>query len=377
MPKKAPNAVPKEPKSDRLHDEDRVVQDIKEALVVLKAPPTTAKTKPLPPVERFKRTSEHWLSLFRSSDPDTSHTVELADDLPLFIYSREKKGPELKAVEREFVNRGRQYRIAILPAALKVQGAQSTEERKDDWKRRFPGEREELVMEVVKHLASQKALVLDGDLGVPFTLSEICKILEESGHTMRRIQVKEALQVLSRCKFIVTDVAGKTVIEESPFKTLILAERGSREEGVLQLNSFHTRAIERGDYRGLNFLVAISYQSVLARRIHKHIGHYVTNAVVGTPFKATASELMRLAALSLEDKPNKWVRKVDKALDEMKSAGYVASFQSVPTKAGGRVQDYLYTIHLTHRFVDEIIRSNAEQRRRKFQLGMGHNVSEG
>lgn len=371
MPKKQPTEGDLKGVSGELiaqDDEDLVLKEFKDNLAVLKERPVTQKTKPLAPLKRFTRTNEHWLTLFTSKDPDSSHTIGLADDLPLFVYSRKSKDPELKAVERECVSRGRAYKIAILPAALKVPGGRTGQQ--DDWKRRFPGEREELVLEVVKYLASQKAMVLDGDLGVPFTLSEIVKILEQSGHSMRRAQVKESMQVLTRCTHIVTDVAGKTVLEESPFKSLLIAERGSRDEGVLQLGTFHTQAVKNGNYRGLNFPVAIGYQSVLARRIHKHIGHYFTNAVQGTPFKAPASELMNLAALSLEDKPNKWVKTVDRALGEMQTAGYVASFKATPTKVGGRIQDYVYSIYLTQRFVDEIIRSNASSKRHGFMLGL-------
>lgn len=346
-------------------DAEQVVEDITSALVVIRDTPVQKVSKPLPPVQRFKRTNELWLNLFRTKDPERSHTLELADDLPMYVYSRTTKGREMKAVEREYVVRGRPFKVTILPAAIKVPGKHGAE---DTWERRFPGEREELILEVIKYLASQKALVLDGDLSVPFTYAEIGKILEEAGHAMRRVQIKEGLEVMSRCKNIVADVGGKLVIEESPIKSLITAERGSRVEGVLQLGSYHTRAVQLGDYRGMNFLVAIGYQSLLARRIHKHINNYVTNATTGTPYKATASDLMRLAALSLADKPSKWVRTVNKALDEMKGADYVARYEAVPSKVGGRVQDYIYSIYLTQRFVDEIIRANAQQRRLKFQL---------
>lgn len=350
--------------------EDAEVKELQEALDVLRQPLSPHRKKPVAPLDRFNRTTATWLSLLTTTDSDRSHTIELADDLPLFFYGRQQPGPEIKAIEREFVNRKKHYKIAILPAMLKEPGDSGDPGQKANWRRRYPGEREELVLEVVKYLASQKPVILDGDLGVPFTLAEIQRILADARHTMRRDQIKEGLQVLSRCKFIVTDISGKNVIEESPIKSLILNERGSRDMGVLQLNSFHTLAVKNGEYRGLNFPVTLGYQSVLARRIHKHIGHYFNNADERTPYRCTASELMRLVAFSLEDKPSKWAKRVEEALKENRESGYVKEYTYEPMKEGGRIKDYLFSVSLSQKFIAEIIAANAVQKRTRFRLDM-------
>lgn len=353
------------------------LENIQGVLDELRLPVKIKRTKPAPPLERYKRsTTETWLNLFTAKETDKSHTIELADNLPLFFYGRHQPDPAIKAIEREFVHLKNHYKIAIIPALLKDPGAASDPNAKGDWKRRFPGEREELVLEVVKYLASQTPLVLDGDLGVPFTIAEIQRILASANHSMRHEQIKDALWTLNLCKFIVTDLAGKNVIGESPIKSLAVSERGFKTVGVLQLSSFHTKAVKKGEYRGLNFPVAIGYQSILARCLHKHIGHYHLNADEKHPFKCLASEVMCLAAFSLEDKPSKWIKRIDVAVNEIREAGYIKEFSKSPMKEGGKIKDYLYTIQLSRKFIDEIIIANGRQKRIKGQLVYGLSVAE-
>lgn len=348
------------------------LESIQGVLDELRQPVKVKRAKPAPPLERYKRsTTEIWLNLFAAKDPDKSHTIELADNLPLFFYGRHQPDPSIKAIEREFVHLKNNYKIAILPALLKEPGEASDPHAKGDWRRRFPGEREELVLEVAKYLASQTPMSLDGDLGVPFTIAEIQRILASANHSMRHEQIKEALWTLNLCKFIVTDLAGKNVIGESPIKSLGMSERGFKTVGLLQLSSFHTKAVKKGEYRGLNFPVAIGYQSILARCLHKHIGHYHLNADEQHPFKYTASAIMSLAGFSLEDKPSKWLKRIDVALTEMQASGYVREFSASPLKEGGKVKDYLYTIRLSQKFINEIIIANGRQRRIKGQLEYG------
>lgn len=360
-------------------DEGREISD---ALPVLRG--TGKQRKALPttkPGESFTRTTASWLSLFTvnndaaSSNDARSHTIELADAIPFYHYGHQP-GPEVKALERVFVNRKRRYHVTVLPATLedpKIKDGDKAGKSKK-WAPRFPSEREELVFEAVKLLASQNAELLDGHVGVGFTLSSLRRLLKESGHEMSIVQIKDALRTMLRCTIILKDESGKNMIEEGMIKSLMFSEKGTRDLCFVQFNSFTTEAIRAGKYRGLKYKIVSRYQSVLARWLYKRMSHNFTQASSTEKYVILASTALQGACLSVGDKPNKWAKCMREALEEMKLATpdglpcSVASYIYEAVKVGKYTKDYKFYISPSESFVKDIVQENARMKRVEFQL---------
>lgn len=361
---------PPKPVEAEILDPDDCVE-IEGALAAIKQPSILAADKPKKPLEMFTRTTTTWLNLFTAANSgEYSHTFELVDDLPIYFYGRRQPGVEVHAIEREFLSRKRRLKVSILPAIVKEGKDSHTpfEPPSGQYRRRFPGEREELVLEAIKYLASQKGVLLDGDVGVPFSLSELERLLADANHSFRQDEIKEALRTLSRTKIVLQDSAGLVVFEESPVKSLVISRQGTRDLCVVQLSSIYTEAIRKLEYRAYNFIVAARYQSIVARKLHRHMSHHFTQADETTPYVSNASAILILAGLSTEEKPNKWAKRVQEGANEVQHNGYVSQYTFEPVKSAGRIVDYKFSIYASKRFIDEIIEENTRKKRLEIKL---------
>lgn len=371
----------------------QAAREITDALPALKEKGQRRKALPVGQSSPgFTRSTATWLSLFTANNADRSpedarsHTIELADAIPFYHYGHQP-GPEIKALERRFVNRNREYLVTVLPATLedRIKRVNDGVDDKKSWTPRFPAEREALVFEAVKLLASQNAELLDGNVGVGFTLSAAKRLLKETGHDMSISQIKAALQTMQRCTIIVKDASGKNVIEESIIKSLMFSKRGTRDLCFVQFNSFTTEAIRAGQYRGLKYQVVARYQSIFARWLYKQMSHYFTQASEIDPYEILASTALRNAGLFLSatpnsdgiylcKKPNKWAKCIIEGLDEMlqtNSEAFPAALKSYahePIRRGGYVKDYKFCIFASPAFIKDIKVENARIKYLSYQL---------
>ena len=145
-----------------------------------------------PPDDSSPRIQLEFFKGWFAVQPSHSHTVELFDAIPKYVFDRHTKVSEkVGFLERQFSHRGVDYSLTITPALIK-QGAKAVAV--------FPGVREEIVVRTILHMAVQQLAPLkmghdkDGNvlISASFTLSQLRKHLSaaagniQSGNSTRR-----------------------------------------------------------------------------------------------------------------------------------------------------------------------------------------------
>ena len=134
---------------------------------------------------------------FVNKTPDGySNTIELFDAILKFSSRRVRKTPEPDV--RTVVFRKEEVRVTISPAVIKTRGAPAVIV--------MPGQREDLVEKALRKLAAETVeswgVEIDQDQGgrpafsLRFTLYQIRKLLAETGHDFKTVEIDEALRVL-------------------------------------------------------------------------------------------------------------------------------------------------------------------------------------
>src|SRR4051812_16797194 len=130
---------------------------------------------------------------FGLDDPRLTHTIALWDVAPRWVFRHGESlrdGEYLKTIKRTFVYSGKVYSIALKPARIERDGKEIEQ---------YPGEREQLVEEVIRRIAVlRNRLTYNGqdEVGVTFSLYEVRKELERTGHSFSFYEILEALNIL-------------------------------------------------------------------------------------------------------------------------------------------------------------------------------------
>ena len=102
-----------------------------------------AAAHPYPPKEEFKSVEpvaasqmEFLGNFFPQNQEGYSHTVELFDAIPKFLFTSQRRRKTIEILVREFHHRGDEYRLALKPAAIETPEGPFLV---------FPGEREERI----------------------------------------------------------------------------------------------------------------------------------------------------------------------------------------------------------------------------------------
>lgn len=238
------------------------------------------KREKLKPFEQYERDRPIQLSLFEllEDDGDYSHTIELYDFMPKYVWGKVDRiqGLFLKRIERKFECRGRAYTIKIDPA--KVEGSDG--EARDY----FLGRREELVEDALRKLMTeQQGIFLDGEAGVCFSLYQLQMELKHKGHSLSYDQLKEALEVLTKIDIEIESEDKEIRFIFSPIETLGLKGRNSETQTFVRFSPLITESIRQGAFRLVNYDKVMGYKSVIARQLHKRMSHHYTQASLTDP----------------------------------------------------------------------------------------------
>ncbi|MFC4174141.1 hypothetical protein ACFOYU_19160 [Microvirga sp. GCM10011540] len=302
---------------------------------------------------------------FENHDPQRTNTIDLWDVAPRGVFytnaTDREAGKYLKIVEREFEHCGKSYRLTIKPARLRRSG-QETEE--------YPGEREQLVEEVVRRLAQESGrLRLDGrDLWMTFSINEICEELARTGHRYSWSEVKEALQILHLSPVEITRVDADpksetgsivNIISASAFPQLAFRERGREfSETSVQFNALLTSAIKHLEFMQLDYDTIMSLKGPVPRWLYKRLSHNVFYGDHESHVQVlTASQLYQGCGLPPRSRKRDELRKITGAIDALKSAGVILGYELEDVHDGvdrRRKEDIIYTVHLSKNFIEDV-----------------------
>lgn len=263
-----------------------------------------------------------------SEDSRFSNTIELYDNAPKYWWGnlRRRHGRYLDQLEREFEHNKQRYQIRISPARLKTKKGEELEY--------YPSKREELVEDALRKLAcgSGRAVFLDDQAGLVFTLYELQQELQRQGHGYNISEIKQALQILAMTKMELMSSDGATVIVSSLLETLGLSTRadqrrdGGRNKCFVRFNQLVTRSIQQGTFRQIDYEVCMRYRSVIARCLHKRLAHCYLQASLSEPYVIGLNELVRDFGVEAAEKREQ-LRRAKAALEEMVEKGVLLTFK--------------------------------------------------
>lgn len=286
-----------------------------------------------------------------------SNTIELYDAIPKIILGKNKLGERLYPIEREFKHRENTYRVVIKPAMIK--------DAEGKYIDALPGQREEFVEDALRKIATDGNIVFVGhQVGVSFTIYQLKKELERTGHSYSYQQIKDALEILVSCNMKLTMVIENGKKEELFSESLFSRMAGKTEDGwiegegkrtsfVIFFNSLVKKSIFELTFRRYNYEICMQYSNAIARYMHKRMSHNYIQASMMKPYEILMSTVIAGSGMKSYSKLSENHKYISKALDEMKERKVLIDWKSQRVTG-----DYKYTLVPTQAFVSEIKRTN-------------------
>lgn len=314
-------------------------------------------TPPREPVQSIQ------YDLFRqfitNDESSVSNTIEFWECIPKYFLTPkqiEKHLPEHGQPDPfrwKYVHDGQEYTVVIQPALL--------EEEDGSYKAYFPGATEELVEEALKKILSDQNFGIHDpakhETWVRFSLSMIHKELQSKNRTRNRVQIKQAIQVLSRS--VLTLYRGKKEIwSGNILQDLVTVDRekylaDSKQYHVGRLPLFISRAIDRLESRQFNYERLMSCSEQLSRWIYRRLIHRYVQADHCNRYHFMYSDILHSGLLQQSDDGSNR-KKVISALKELITKEVINSYDVDAKKAkNGVIVDAKYTVTPSAKFIGE------------------------
>ncbi len=364
-----------------------------------------------PPKEEFrtvKASTSSELSFvggfFPKAQEGFSHTVELFDAIPKFVFAKLRKKKTIEILARQFQHRGEHFQLELQPATVKTA---------DGAFLMFPGEREELVLRALRYMAAQQLSPVSlwghdqghTQMRLVFSLTQLRNILAEKlpgtkgkqrGHHFKFDEIDEALRVC-RGTTIALEFSGGTKRARHEAGILseyyALDEKSGDVQQSLRCVIFHplaTTAALRQEYRSINYRRLMSLPTPLSRWIYERLSHLFTNAEKRRPmseayrprrgFPLDLETVLNQSGILRRKRLRSSIQEVRSALKELSLAGVLVPpdeanrggrpFEETliygEIKVTGRrpLTGATWTLYPSDLVVQEIIEANTEYRDR-------------
>jgi hypothetical protein len=276
----------------------------------------------------------------------------------------------LPTLEKEFVIRGEPFVVTIHPARLQDRDKDGKIVREYEV---YPGRREELIEDALRKLACtrSRAVMLDQQVGLVFTIYELREELKKMGHTFNHPQIKEDLLTLRKAIVEINGKSrkGKALVAESIISSFGAAnfddwkEGGKKAKCYVKFSALVSRAIVKNRYRLFNYDICMSYKSDFARCLHKRLALNFTQASREIAYRVKLSSLIRDAGFTMGKRPGQTHLKVaSPAFAEMKKKGVLDRYTEevvYDPENKQRILDYRYELFVSESFVKDQIRANS------------------
>ena len=313
-----------------------------------------------------------------------SHTLELFDAMPKYIFDRHAKATtQVGSLRRSFSHRSVEYALRITPAIV---------DRAGDDLGVYPGVREELVFRAILHMAVQQHIGLrtkadkDGNLiiSAAFTLSQLRKHLKKSGHEFPIAELDEAILVCRLASFDLRqngDTARALMscgifMFYSGYDEDAAAEEGDKSHRYVVFNPLVTKSILEKTFRAINYDRLMALDSPLTRWLYERLSHNFRQAEKGGSMKQfgynlSLETILRESGISAEKRVRDSIDAVRKALLELKNKGILERMKAYdekllhgekPKRGFAPVIGAVWTLFPSASVVDEIIEGNVKAR---------------
>ncbi len=311
----------------------------------------------------YRQSKPSQLEMFELDDPQMdqySNTVELYDVMPKFYFggAKREKGKlvdSLPILKREFKYRQKDFSLKVLPAAIEDDSGKTIYY--------YPGQREELVEDVIRKLATKKkGIFLDNELAVKFSLYEVAQELKRMGHGYNIAEIKDAIQICNKSIIEVKSNDGNEISVSSSIFQSVFMENKEEETGknrvVVMLHPLITKSINEGSYRLINYERLMKLKMPLARWLHRRISHLFSQATVQNPYKIKLSTIIRDSGMKAYKTTSERIRQVVKSIKELESVGTILKFEEQRTVEKNKIVDVVFEIYVSESFVYDIKKAN-------------------
>lgn len=315
-------------------------------------------------------------------DHKYSNTIAFYDSMPKYHFDsrgikelREANGGKyLDTMVREFEYQNKTNTLIITPARIRTKDGNEREY--------FPGLREQNVEEALRKLACDQnnAVWLDEEAGVQFSLYQLQKELENTGHSIHIDSLKEALMILNHTIMEVSTKDGKQAMMSAPlFPLVALINRDQYLEDTDSkcLVKFHplvTASIKKIDYRQFDYERWMKYKTILARYLDKRLSMHFSNAAINKTYNIKLSTVIQGSGIAASQSHSQNDRKMDRAIEELINSNVVCDVKKDIRREGKRITDIKYDFIPTLDFISEMKKSNKRRNQHLEKLSTSKNT---
>ncbi len=305
-----------------------------------------------------------------------TNTVGLYDLAPRFVFypgsvpvaERGEGGrPSEKAIEREFVFRGRPFSLTLKPATIKRR-YKTDRGDVEEWVSVYPCEREQVVEAVIRRLATERGRLSVDDrnrLLMHFSLYEVQKELARVRRTLSRNEIKEALTILSQSivEIRAKGKGGRVEFASSAFPTMVLrspsAEDGAEAGGdnaetYLQFNVLVSDAIRTMRFRMMSYGWMMRFRHPVSRWLFNALTLEYEVRSSSEPTIMRARDIVRDSGMVEWSRPRDTLRAVRDAITALQAEGILEAMDVEKVMDGRRLNDEIYTLVPSARFLQEV-----------------------
>ncbi|MCW8088286.1 hypothetical protein [Sabulicella glaciei] len=315
------------------------------------------------PVRRYSVSASHaQLALWETDDPNRTNMVALYDMAPRFVFEdRDALQGRSRMIEREFSFGQKRYRITLKPTQIRAQDGTIQE--------RFLSEREQIVEEVIRRLASKRGRLAIHHQKVRFTFSlhEVRTELKRVRHAHSYYEIQEAITLLSEVRLVIQDLdaKGSPVLSSAAFPVLGFRRKDSDDgETFVEFNPLVSDAIRLLEFTQVDYETLMTIRDPVARwllkRLHNQVSH--TRQPVQ---QILASEIRRDSGMPIWKTTRNLLRRVAQAVDVLKDAGVLDHVETEELMEGQKKVDLLFTMSASPDFMAKIHASSRIARENK------------
>ncbi len=313
------------------------------------------------------------LALFTISDDQhpkdgrLTHSIALWDTAPRFqVYTNaadREAGKYLKTIERHFMFGPKLYRLRLTPARIERNGVEVEQ---------YPGEREQLVEEVIYQLATTRGRLSfdgkddkdqEGTVTMTFSLYELREELKRTEHTFDLYEIKEALFILQAANVEISRVDSDPTdgaetrdrVRTAAFPVVKLRERANgQDRAIVHLNPLVADALKKLNFRLMNYELLMRLRGFMPRwlykRLHANVLYFGNDSAVQI---IRASEILRDSGVPERKRKRDTLKRITEAVMSLKVAGVIDDFKTEDIYVGQAKDDIIFTIYLSDSFALE------------------------
>jgi len=236
---------------------------------------------------------------------------------------------------------------------------------------RYLGEREQIVEEVIRRLASNRGrLTLHGENKVrfPFTIYEVQSELARVRHTYSKDEIREAITLLNEVRMKIEALDDrKALLSAAAFPVMAMRRRGDDSETFVEFNPLVADAIRMLSFQQVSYELLMGIRDPVARWLLKRLHSQI--AGTGEPVQQmTAFDIRRDSGMPEWKKSRDMLRRVSQAVDVLRREGILKVVETEERMVGKRKEDVLFTMVASDSFLaqTQVSRCLVEENRADF-----------